>query len=416
MDDVRADICVVGAGPAGLTLALLLLRSGVRVAVVEKATGLDRQFRGEILQPGGQAVLDQLGVLAGARERGSVEHDGFQLVQRGRVLIDGDYRRLPGPFNCLLSIPQPHVLERLLAACQEHDGFVWLPGHKVSELLSTDGRVHGVRCAGPAGERVVEAVCVVAADGRYSKVRRLAGIDPGRDDVFGQDVVWCKVPAPADVPYRVQIFRADGNPVLAYRSVPDQLQLGWTLPHGGWKELASRGIDEVRARIRAAAPPYADLVDAHVRALRDLTLLDVFSARAREWTRDGLLLVGDSAHTHSPIGAQGINLALQDAVAAHPVLVEAARAGAAGSALLARFTARRSREIAAISRIQVLQSQAMLATGRVAGTVRPRMAGVLSRTPLYRTMLRRIALGDSTLRVAEDLFVHQSAAGRQPCA
>src|SRR5207237_3675328 len=134
------------------------------------------------------------------------------------------------------------------------------------------------------------------------------------------------------------------------------------------------------------------LVDAHVRALRDLTLLDVFSARAREWTRDGLLLIGDSAHTHSPIGAQGINLALQDAVAAHPVLVEAVRSGSAGTALLDTFTARRSREIAAISRIQVVQSQAMLATGRVAGTVRPRMAGVLSRTPLYRTMLRRIAL------------------------
>ncbi|SBT42911.1 FAD-dependent monooxygenase [Micromonospora auratinigra] len=415
MEDVEVDICVVGAGPAGLTLALLLLRSGVRVAVVEKATGLDRQFRGEILQPGGQAVLDRLGVLAGARERGAVEHDGFQLVQRGRVLIDGDYRRLPGPFNCLLSIPQPHVLAVLLAACEGYDGFRWLPGHKVTALLDTDGRVAGVRCAGPGGERVVTARCVVGADGRYSKVRRLAGIDPGRHDVFDQDVVWCKLPAPADAPYRVQIFRADGNPVLTYRSVPEQLQLGWTLPHGGWREVTAGGIDAVRARIRAAAPPYADLVDAHLRSLRDLTLLDVFSARAPEWTRDGLLLVGDAAHTHSPIGAQGINLALQDAVAAHPVLVAAVRAGHADRALLERFTARRRREIAAIGRIQRVQSGAMLAAGRVAGAVRPRLAGVASRTPLYRAVLGRIAFGDRSLRIAEDLLTHDPA-GRQPCA
>ncbi|MFJ9109791.1 FAD-dependent monooxygenase [Streptomyces sp. NPDC102283] len=408
---VHADICVVGGGPAGLTLALLLLRSGVRVTVVERSRSLDREYRGEILQPGGAALLDRLGVLAGARRRGAHEHTGFRFTDRGRVLLVADYRRLPGPYNQLLSLPQRHLLEELLEQCGQFADFRYLSGQRASELLR-DGRgaVRGVRTTG--AERVeVLAHCVVGADGRYSKIRRLAGIEVDRAEAFAHDVLWFRLPADGDADgdaeSQVRIFRGGGNPVLAYRSFPDTLQVGWTLPHGGYRAEAARGIDHIAAEIATSLPMYADRIAARLGGLSDLTLLDVFTQEARDWTADGLVLLGDAAHTHSPIGAQGINLAVQDAVALHPVLMTALEHRDARAEVLERFTRRRRPAVRRVMRFQALQSKAMLSQNPVAARVRPRIAGVVSRTPLFRAILRHVAYGDQGIAVAEDHFVRR---------
>jgi len=408
----EADVCVVGAGPAGLVLALLLVASGRSVAVLEKSGSHGREFRGEILQPGALSLLDRLGVLAGARARGAHEHSRFQLVERDRAVLDIDYGTLPGPHNHLLSVPQSHVLAELAERCAKYDGFRLLDGRRVNGLLHEDGgRVAGVTADGPDGPVAVRARVVVGADGRFSRVRRLAGIDGGRSDVFHQDVLWFKLDGgirsgvvPGADPRAVQVYRAGGRPVLVYDSWPDRVQIGWTLPHHGYREVIARGLPALREQLALAVPPFADRIHEQLVSANDLSLLDVFSGRARRWVDDGLVLIGDAAHTHSPIGAQGINLAIQDAVVLHPILLDALDRGDTGRAALAVFEERRAPDIAAVTRLQTVQSGMMLSTGFVATRMRPRMASLLRRTPLFHAVLRRIAYGNPEIRVAEERF------------
>jgi monooxygenase len=384
------------------------------VVLLERSAAFSRQYRGEILQPGASALLDRLGVLAQARRMGAHEHDRFQFVDRGRILVDADYRRLPGPYNHLLSIPQRHLLDALQARAQRYDTFTLLEPAKVTRLLLHDGAVRGVVAEGPGGPWTVRARVVLGADGRYSKVRALAGIGYRRTEVFDSDVLWFKVPATGPEERVVRIFRANGNPMIAYSSVPHMVQLGWTLRHGSYKELAAHGLDHLKALLRAAAPPYAEQVDATVTRFKDLSLLDVFAGVADEWVRDGLVLLGDAAHVQSPIGAQGINLAVQDAVALHPVLIRALRAGDVSAPRLRPFEALRRPAIARTSRIQVVQSKAMLTTTGMAARVRPAAAAVMSRTPAFRKVLDSLAFGDRSVKVREDMFAarpptHESA-------
>ncbi|MFD9098915.1 FAD-dependent monooxygenase [Streptomyces collinus] len=410
-EEFTADICVVGAGPAGLVLALLLLKSGLRVAVVERARAHQREFRGEILQPGALRLLDHLGVLAGARARGAHEHTRFRLVEGGRALLDIDYRALPAPYDHLLSIPQAHVLDELLLHCEKYDGFTYLDGRRVGALLRTDGRITGVTADGPGGACSVRAHVVVGADGRFSKVRRLAGIEAGRTEAFDSDVLWFKLTDDGsgtrdrETVRDVQVFRAGRSPVLVYDSWPDRIQIGWTLPHKKFKDVAAQGLDHVKEQLALAIPPYARLIREQIGSMRDLSLLDVFSGRAERWADDGLVLIGDAAHTHSPIGAQGINLAIQDAVLVHPLLVASHHAKDASARMLSAFERTRSADIEQVMRLQRLQSRAMLSHGTFATRVRPKLAALLRHTPAYRKVLDRIAYGNPSIRIAEECFV-----------
>lgn len=413
-DDVRADVCVVGAGPAGCALTLMLLRSGVEVALVERSTRLHRDFHGEILQPGGQRVLDELGVLDAARARGARELDAFQVLQDERVLLDIDYRRLPAPYDCLLALPQRHLLGELLDACRALPGLTLLEGHRAKALLQEDGRVAGVVAhRRGAALATVRARVVVGADGRYSRIRTLAGIDAGRREAFDQDVAWFTLPGPGRATGAVQVHRTEGGAVLVHDTHPDRLRVGWTLPHRTWNRVAARGIDEVRGELAAALPRFADPIHEHLRSLKDLHLLDVFAAQAGEWVRDGLLLVGDSAHTHGPVGAQGINLALQDAAAAHPVLLDAVRAGDASRERLLPYERRRRPVAAAVHRMQRVQAKALFGRGGpVATRVRARAASWVTRSPAGARITHRVAYGGDAARVRDDLFAVPAAGAR----
>ncbi|MEA2589545.1 MAG: 6-methylpretetramide 4-monooxygenase [Actinomycetota bacterium] len=407
METVETEYCIVGGGPAGLTLALLLVRSGHQVLLVERTGSLNREYRGEILQPGVLSILDQLDVLEGARLRGCYELPRFQLVENDKVHMDIDYTRLGGPHNYLLSMPQGHLLAEVLAKCSAFPNFKYLPNTSVVGLLGDGSEVTGVRTRGrDGGEAAIKSDWVVGADGRHSRTRRLADIGYTRLDVFEHDVVWFKLSLPHDQDQAgVRVFRAGGNPVLAYDSFPEALQFGWTSPHKRYRSIAEKGLDHVKEQLTLAIPPYARFIEEQIHSLDSLTLLDVFGGLAGDWVRDGLVLIGDSAHTHPPIGAQGINLAIQDAVLLHPALLSARKHGGGKREALARFQSERRADVGRVLKLQERQARAMLSQSRVGSFVRPKLAPLFSRSPLAMKMTRTLAFGPRPVELEPALFV-----------
>lgn len=212
----------------------------------------------------------------------------------------------------------------------------------------------------------------------------------------------------------MRVHRAGTAAVLVHDCWPDRLRIGWTLPHHTWQQAAARGIGDIRRELATALPHLADLIDEHLTQLSDLTLLDVFAARAEQWVRDGLVLAGDSAHTHGPLGAQGINQALQDAAVLHPLLVAALTAGDCSQARLAAFEAARAPAADAVLRMQRLQAAAFFGHGGpLAAFLRARAARFVTRTPLGARITRRIAYGRPQVHVQTDLF---AADGNRPAA
>jgi 2-polyprenyl-6-methoxyphenol hydroxylase-like FAD-dependent oxidoreductase len=401
-------VIVVGAGPAGALLAYLLARRGLGVTLVERARDFAREFRGEVLMPGGLEGLDQAGLWE------QVEAVPHVLLRAVEVYVNG-VRRVRQELRVEdfgrhhpRWMSQPGLLEVLVAQAARFPGFRLLRGATVRALLESGGRVRGVRAlAADAGEIELDADLVVGADGRSSTVRRRANL-PERADRTPMDVVWFKLPRPAflaeDEHFR--FYAGSGQLLLAAPVYDGQLQVGWVIAKGAYGDLRQRGLPEWIDAMSAHVSP--DLA-AHLRRHRSDAihpfLLSTVSDRALAWSRPGVLVLGDAAHTMSPVAAQGINLAIRDALEAANELVPALAGGAEPAALDAacrRVEALRAPEVREIQRLQAFPPRILLATAwwsRLAmRLLPPLLASDLARAR-RGTVFRRFAFGVTDVRL-----------------
>jgi 2-polyprenyl-6-methoxyphenol hydroxylase-like FAD-dependent oxidoreductase len=396
---------VVGAGPAGLLLALLLAKRGADVIVLEGHQTFDREFRGEVLQPSALRLLDLLGLLDDilARPHAKLTEAVYRIA--GHVSGRFEWRRIVPEYPYAVWMPQPSLLSMLREKARQFPGFQCWMGARVDELVERRGKIQGVRGErGEAGRFEVQADVVVGADGRHSIVRRLAGasLEYEHDDF---DVVWFLARRPPtwhDTMYFV--LGGDVQGVILPRG-PGEIQAGLLVPKGEWRNWRQRGLDHVAERVRRLDPVFKDFADG----LRDFGAFFPLSGElrlVREWSRDGLLLIGDAAHTMSPTWGVGVNVALATAVAAAQVIFPGIGRGAIAGSHLARVQAAREQDVRVLHRFQRNVQQALIVqpySNPLVAWLLPRLLPFLLLSPVL-PMLQRWLLFETSMPAIDGDF------------
>jgi 2-polyprenyl-6-methoxyphenol hydroxylase-like FAD-dependent oxidoreductase len=381
--EAELPVVIAGAGPAGAGLALLFASRGIPVTLVERQHDFTREFRGEAMSPGG---LDALAAIGVDIEKGVVPHaqpTRIDVFSEGRRVFGFDLDELPG--RCPQMVSQSHLLEHIAALAAGYPGFELLRGASVRELLRDEtGRVSGVCVHDDAGERDIQARLVVGADGRSSIVRR-HGAFAASERVTPLDVVWTRFPWPAHWKNGkpAQGHVADGHLMIVLPAPEGGLQIAWIIAKGTYGDVRKRGVEEwVRELAHHAGGDLEQHLLANAHNLVKPFLLRAETDRVTGWSKPGVLVIGDAAHTMSPVGGQGINVALRDAIVAANHLVPVLRSGGDARAIdeaASRIEPERGPEIDLIQSIAAQPPKVVLGRSllpRLARRVLPLLVGL----------------------------------------
>jgi 2-polyprenyl-6-methoxyphenol hydroxylase-like FAD-dependent oxidoreductase len=347
---LRVTCCIAGGGPAGVMLGFLLARAGVRVAVLEKHEDFFRDFRGDTIHPSTLQVMHELGLLD---EFLKVPHDE---VRELRVVIGGteiqaaDFTHLPTVCKFIALMPQWDFLNFLSTQGKRYPGFDLRLKTEATELIVEDGRVVGLRAVGPEGPIEIRADLVVGADGRNSVVRERAGFVA---ESLGapMDVLWMRLSRKPSDPEQTGGYINYGHMMVALNR-HDYWQCAFVIRKGGYDVVRAGGLEAFREQIVKLAPYLVDRV-AELKDWDDIKLLTVAVDRLKTWWRPGLLCIGDAAHAMSPIGGVGVNLAVQDAIAAANILAGPLREGRLSNNDLDQVQKRRTFPMKVIQKMQL---------------------------------------------------------------
>ena len=331
--------CVVGGGPAGMMLGYLLARAGIEVLVLEQHADFLCDFRGDTVHPSTLEVMFELGVLDEFLKRSHQKqvHQVRARIGRDEILL-GDFSLLSTHCRFMVMMPQWEFLDFIAEQARRYPTFHLRMETEVTGLMEENGQIVGIRGNAPAGPVEVRADLVVGADGRHSVVRDCSGL-PVEDLGAPTDVLWMRLSKHASDPEL--FFYADRGKALFLTDRGDYWQCGIPAPKAAVAEMQAKGIEDLRAGIVELAPFLQDRV-GELRDWNDLKLLTVTVNRMRRWHRPGFVCIGDAAHAMSPVGGVGINLAIQDAVAAANILAGPLGEGAVSADDLAKIQRRRS--------------------------------------------------------------------------
>lgn len=307
----KVDICIVGAGPGGALLSLLLVKKGFSVLLIERTNSLAKAFRGEQLNETGEAILKKHSLFNRIEELGLLLIETLEYCRDGRTIktINPD----PAIGHLGIHLPQAHLLHAITEQAEQYPGFQLLFDTTVKNLVQdANGRYTQVVAKHGEEELTIHAALIVGADGRYSTVRKLAGIETQIYN-HGYDLIWARIPAPANWKPTMKMALVNGMQIAVFTQAKEYIQIGWNIEKGSYLKLKQRPFTPFIEKLTQAFPQLTHLVRTHIQSWQDFVPLDVFSSTCEIWEKEGILLMGDAVHTMTPTGAYGLNASLEDA-------------------------------------------------------------------------------------------------------
>jgi 2-polyprenyl-6-methoxyphenol hydroxylase-like FAD-dependent oxidoreductase len=376
---VAARCCIAGGGPAGMMLGYLLARAGISALVLEKHADFLRDFRGDTIHPSTLEVMHELGLLDEFLRRPHQEVKTLGAQIGDEFLQVADFQHLPTHCRFVAFMPQWDFLDFLAEQAKRHPGFQLQMETEARELIVEGGRVIGLQAMTREGEIEVRADLVVAADGRHSTIRERSGLEV-IDLGAPMDVLWMRLSRHSDDPGQT-LGRVDTGRIFVMLNRGDYWQCAFVIPKGGIDDIRRRGLIALREEIAGLAPFLRNRVD-ELKDWSDVKLLSVAVDRLRVWHRPGLLCIGDAAHAMSPIGGVGINLAIQDAVAAANILAPRLLRGGVSEQDLQAVQRRREFPTRATQWLQVVLQNRVIGrvlatTGKISPPLALRLIGLM---------------------------------------
>ena len=390
MKELRTQCAVAGGGPAGMMLAYLLARAGVAVIVCEKHADFLRDFRGDTVHPSTLEIMHELGLAERLLQLPHQKIERLSGAVGNQTFPFADFSHLPVHYPFIALMPQWDFLNFLASEAKAFANFTLLMRTEVIGTIEEAGKITGVRARSPEGETEIKADLVIAADGRHSTVRASGGFIV-EDIGAPMDVLWFRLSRQSSDPPQT-LGRIDAGSIFVQLNRGDYWQCAYVIPKGSVEDVHRRGLDAFRAEIVRQAPFFADRI-AEIVSFEDAKLLTVGIDRLTRWHKPGLICIGDAAHTMSPIGGVGINVAIQDAVAAGNVLAEPLRNGTVTDANLAAVQARRELPVQVVQGIQVFIQKRVISTvlAKRGGEVQaPRFLHLLSIIPILQQIPARV--------------------------
>jgi 2-polyprenyl-6-methoxyphenol hydroxylase-like FAD-dependent oxidoreductase len=308
-----SQVIIIGAGPAGACLSLILSQRDIPVTLIERRKNFDREFRGEILMPSGLEALSQLGIDKKLTQVSSYSPRHIQFFLNKKQILEISLKDAFGE-KSPKAISQVDLLETLVGECQQYSCFKFYRGASVKSLIKKDNRVRGAHVFLDGGEKKeIYADLVIGADGRNSIVRKQCDLNAYEYNT-PMDIVWCKLLKPEDW-HGASFYAGQGNLLVAYQTWDDHLQMAWVILKNQFKDLREQGID---AWVELMADHVDPVFGQHLRQNKSFIsnqfFLNSVSDCVEKWSVPGAMVIGDAAHTMSPVGGQGLNIAMRDAI------------------------------------------------------------------------------------------------------